>query len=135
MAFTKALVLNIFVAFFFLPGYVQAANSAESSGSKAATTLTDLIVEDTFSVQLVSGFLYSPVIENGSRPNLNYLQTKLRFIWMLHPEATTKKIGLEGNFDFIFELTTSIILKGPGNVITGVTGLLRYDFAPCPTSV
>jgi hypothetical protein len=130
MAFTKALVLNLALTLLLLPGHVQAANSNKDTSSKNATAITKLLVHDSFSLQLVSGFLYSPVIENGHRPELDYLQSNLRFIWMLDPEATTDKIGLGGNFDLIFEVTTSIILKGAGNVISGVTGLLRYDFAP-----
>lgn len=129
MARIKALLFCLSFVLLFLPGYIEAANTPKESEPKVSTTLTDLIVKDSLSVQAVSGFLYSPVIENGGRPNVHYVQSNLRMIWMLDPESTSKKIGLRGNFDFVFELTTLFIVKGPGNVITGVTGLLRYDFA------
>ena len=130
MIWRKALFLNLTAALIFLSGLAPFASGADSQSAEQATTLADLILKDRFSMQLISGVLYSPVIEKSSRPHLNYWQTNLRFIWMLDPEKTAQKIGLKGNFDFIFELTSSLIFEGPGNVITGVTGILRYDFVP-----
>jgi lipid A 3-O-deacylase len=127
MIWRKALFLNLTVAFILLSGLDPAAG-ADKPGHGQTTTLVDLILKDRFSMQLISGVLYSPIIENGSRPDFNYWQSNLRFIWVLDPEKTARKIGLKGNFDFIFELTSSFIFDGPGNVITGVTGILRYDF-------
>jgi len=127
MIWRKALFLNLTVAFIFLSGLAPAGGAEKQSDAKV-TTLVDLILKDRFSMQVISGVLFSPVIEDGPRPDFNYWQTNLRFIWMLDPEKTARKVGLKGNFDFIFELTSSLIFDGPGNVITGVTGILRYDF-------
>jgi opacity protein-like surface antigen len=108
--------------------HAHSGGGADKESDKQAGTLVDLMLKDRFSMQLISGILYSPVIEDGPRADFDYWQTNLRFIWMLDPEKTARKIGLKGNFDFIFELTSSFIYDGPGNVIAGVTGILRYDF-------
>jgi hypothetical protein len=76
---------------------------------------------------MVSGALFSPVIKTGSRPDLHYIQTNLRLIWGLDPDLTSQKLDWKGNFDAIFELTHSWIFEGAGNVISGMTGLVRYN--------
>jgi opacity protein-like surface antigen len=129
MVFRNAKLFLFIVALIHLPGLAQAASGLEMNEADQSATLMDLVVRDKFSMQLVSGVLYSPVLENGSRPDFNYFQTNLRFVWMLNPSIAIERMSLGGNFDFVFELTTSIIFNGPGNVITGVSGLLRYDFA------
>ena len=114
----KALLLTLFLA--SLP--VQAfAQGTTPSG------LTDYVLKDEFSVQVVAGALFSPAIEPGPRPELHYIQTNIRFIWGLDPDPTVRKLGWNGSFDCVFELTHSSIFEGAGNFISGVTGLFRYD--------
>ncbi len=116
----KALLMTLFLA--ALPAQAFAQGSPRSA-------LVDYILKDQFSVQLVSGALFSPVIRPEARPDLHYIQTNIRLIWGLDPDLTARKLGLKGNLDVMFELTHSFIFEGAGDVISGVTGLLRYNLS------
>jgi hypothetical protein len=118
-ALFRALLLTLFLASLPVQAFAQAS---------PPTALVDYILKDQFSAQVVSGVLFSPVIKREGRADLDYAQTNLRLIWGLDPELTVRKLGWKGSFDLIFELTHSFVMDGAGNFISGVTGLLRYNF-------
>ena len=88
---------------------------------------TGIYTEGRMSLQLVSGALFSLTGLPEGSPALNYAQTNVRLGWML---ASPEPGGgvFRGNWEGLVEITNSIVFKGPGNYIGGVTGLLRYNF-------
>ena len=119
--FLSAFLLALSLVSGPLQGFAQVSPSS---------AFMDYVFRDRVSVQAVAGALFSPVIKPESRPDLNYIQTNLRFIWGVNPDLTVRKPGWKGSLDCILELTNSWIFEGPGNLISGVTGLLRYNFYP-----
>jgi hypothetical protein len=79
------------------------------------------------SFQLVSGALVSLTGLPEDSPVFNYAQTNLRLVWMLYTPRPQGGL-LRGNWEALTEISNSIIFKGFGNYIGGVTGLLRYNF-------
>ncbi|HDZ89918.1 MAG TPA: acyloxyacyl hydrolase [Deltaproteobacteria bacterium] len=79
------------------------------------------------SVQLASGALFSLTGFPEGSPTLNYAQANLRFGWMLTSPGPGKS-ALRGNWEGIAEITNSIIFKGPGSYMGGITLLFRYNF-------
>ncbi len=84
-------------------------------------------VKDRLSVQMVSGVVSSPTCIASRTPVMNYWQTNIRFAWMFS-ELKKPRSFLRGNFEALLEITNSVIYKGPGNYIGGLTGLVRYNF-------
>jgi len=88
---------------------------------------TGIYTEGRVSLQLVSGALFSIRGFPEGSPALNYSQTNLRLGWMLFSPGPGRS-ALRGNWEALVEISNSIIFKGPGNYIGGITGLLRYNF-------
>jgi lipid A 3-O-deacylase len=89
--------------------------------------ISAIYTEDRISFQIVSGVLFSPFALASRTPVLDYAQTNLRIGWMLNNPKQSESI-LRGNVEAIVELSNSIIYKGFGNYMVGVTGLIRYNF-------
>ncbi len=83
--------------------------------------------QGNMSLQLVSGALFSLTGLPEDSPVFNYAQTNLRLGWMLYTPRPQEGL-LRGNWEALIEISNSIIFKGSGNYIGGVTGLLRYNF-------
>jgi hypothetical protein len=79
-----------------------------------------------FSIQAIAGAVYSPFLINKDRTTVNYVQTDVRFGWMLN--TPTGASMLRGNFQALAEISNSFVTKGPGNYISGVTAVFRYNF-------
>ena len=117
---------SIFFCFVILSGgccYAWADQTSEKTPQSAIGTHT----KGRISLQLVSGALFSLTGLPEGSPVLNYAQTNLRLGWMLTNPGPQRDF-LRGNWEGLFEITNSIIFKGFGNYIGGVTGLLRYNF-------
>lgn len=117
---------SIFFCFVILSGgccYAWADQTSETTPQSAIGTHT----KGRISFQLVSGALFSLTGLPEGSPVLNYAQTNLRLGWMLTRPGPQRDF-LRGNWEGLFEITNSIIFKGFGNYIGGVTGLLRYNF-------
>jgi lipid A 3-O-deacylase len=100
---------------------------AEQAVEKAAQSGVDLYTEGRLSLQLVSGALFSLRGLPEDSPVFNYAQTNLRLGWMLGTPGPQKD-PLRGNWEGLVEISNSIIFKGFGNYIGGITALLRYNF-------
>jgi opacity protein-like surface antigen len=72
------------------------------------------------SMQVMTGYVISPVIEPSDRPDLNYVMTNVRFEWMRFAKS----------FRMLAEATYSNTTTGPSGYLIGGTLLLRYDFEP-----
>ncbi len=71
-----------------------------------------------FSTQLLTGYIVSPVIKPGQRPDLNYLMIDGRFEWLrLNPHISS-----------YLEATYSETKRGPKGYMAGFTLLGRYKF-------
>lgn len=125
--FITMLMVSIVLLFLPLHSFAQSDRQTGEENKREPNALSDIIVKDKFSFQTIAGVLCSPVYKISSRPVINYAMADLRFIWGLNPELTVRKLSLDGNIDFIFELTHSFIFKGAGNIISGVTCLFRYN--------
>ena len=88
-----------------------------------------IYTRDRMSLQLVSGAIFSPTIFATRTMVMDYAQTNLRLGWMINGPG---RVGFlpRGNFEAILEMTNSIIYKGPGNYMGGLTALIRYNFVP-----
>jgi len=114
----------VFVAV-FLGWYCLARADQESANDPGPTG--GIYTEGRMSLELVSGALFSLTGLPEGSPVLNYAQTNLRLGWMLATPGPGASV-LRGNWEGLVEVSNSIIFKGPGSYIGGVTGLLRYNF-------
>ena len=96
-----------------LPGQVEAAGDYNESRC--------------FSLQFLSGLLYSPVIENSHRYTFNYSLTALRLSYILTGMKHEDSL-LRGNLELLSEAVYSSVTKGAGDFMAGMTFLLRYNF-------
>jgi lipid A 3-O-deacylase len=100
---------------------------AEQDAGTASPSENDRFTRGRFSMQLVSGALFSLRNLPEDSPDLDYAQTNLRFGWMLQTPGPRQDF-LRGNWEGLVEMSNSIIFNGFGNYIGGITGLLRYNF-------
>lgn len=77
--------------------------------------------------QFVTGIICSPVAIASRSPVMDYAQTNLRLGRVISNIKFDKSI-LRGNWEFLFEITNSVIYKGFGNYMGGFTALFRYNF-------
>lgn len=98
-----------------------------SNSKREAIAQSEIYTEDRISFQIVSGLLFSPFALASRTPVLDYAQTNLRIGWILNSPKQSESI-LRGNVEAIVGLSNSIIYKGFGNYIVGITGLIRYNF-------
>ena len=118
--------ISLFVSFAIFFCCFSFARADETSAIDSEPT-SDIYNEGRISLQLVSGALFSIRGFPVDSPDINYAQTNVRVGWMLATPGTGRSV-LRGNWEGLVELSNSIIFKGPGNYIGGVTGLLRYNF-------
>jgi len=121
----KTLSLLCAVVVVSLPCYAEADDVSNSK--REAIAQSEIFTEDRISFQIVSGVLFSPFALASRTPVLDYAQTNLRIGWMLNNPKQSESI-LRGNVEAIVELSNSIIYKGFGNYIGGITALIRYNF-------
>ena len=80
------------------------------------------------SLQFMAGVLFAHrYLIQTQRREIDYVQTNLRFGWMLNTPSEEAWI-LRGNFEALFEATYSKITEGFGNYMYGITALIRYNF-------
>ena len=79
------------------------------------------------SIQCISGIQFSPVFFHKDLPTFNYARTSIRLGWMLNDPGAKKSL-FRGNWEAVFELSSSAIFKGSGDYIMGIAALLRYNF-------
>jgi lipid A 3-O-deacylase len=103
--------------------------AADDVSNVTHTPTPEVYTEDRISLQLVSGAIFSPTIFASRTPVMDYAQTNLRLGWMINGPG---RVGFlpRGNLEAILELTNSIIYKGPGNYMGGLTALIRYNIVP-----
>ena len=118
--------ISFFLCFVIFSGCFCYARADQTSAIDPEPT-TGIYTEGRISLQLVSGALFSITGFPEGSPDLNYAQTNLRLGWMLASPGPGQSV-LRGNWEGLVEISNSIIFKGPGNYIGGVTGLLRYNF-------
>jgi hypothetical protein len=102
---------------------------AYASSSVSPASFSGVYVKDRLSMQLVSGAVFSPTIIASRTPVMDYAQTNLRLGWMLYSPSRQGFLP-RGNLEAIMEVTNSIVYKGPGNYIGGVTAMIRYNIVP-----
>ena len=118
--------ISFLICFVILSGCFCYARADQASAVDPEPT-TGIYTEGRMSLQLVSGALFSLTGFPEGSPDLNYAQTNVRLGWMLASPGPGRSV-LRGNWEGLVEISNSIIFKGPGNYIGGVTGLLRYNF-------
>ena len=69
----RTLLKTLLLSLFLDTGPLQALSHASPS-----LAITDCAVEETFFIQVVSGAIFSPVIEPESGPDVQYIQTNVR---------------------------------------------------------
>lgn len=118
--------ISFFLCFVIFSGCFCYARADETSAIDPEPTGA-IYTKGRISLQLVSGALFSITGFSEGSPALNYAQTNLRLGWMLASPGPGQS-ALRGNWEGLVEISNSIIFKGPGNYIGGITGLLRYNF-------
>ncbi|MCF8143102.1 MAG: acyloxyacyl hydrolase [Deltaproteobacteria bacterium] len=116
----------LFFCFAILLGWSSSA-WAEPVPETAAHSENDVYAKGRLSLQLVSGALFSLTNVPDGTPVFNYAQTNLR-LGVMFTDPGPQDCFLRGNWEGIFEVTNSIIFKGFGNYMGGVTALVRYNF-------
>jgi hypothetical protein len=109
--------------FIFTLGIPTLALSSEEFPARP----TELSIKDRFSLQLVTGSLFSTKLFNGHEHTLDYWQTNLRLGCALNQPGPANSI-FRGNFEVLLEVTGSYIYEGSGDYMAGITALLRYNF-------
>jgi lipid A 3-O-deacylase len=117
------LVFFCFAIFLAGPPYAKANQTDEA----LTRPEVDLYAKGRVSLQLVSGALFSLTNLPGDSPVFNYAQTNLRLGWMLTNPGPQEDF-FRGNWEGLVEVSNSIIFKGFGNYIGGITVLFRYNF-------
>jgi hypothetical protein len=116
-------ILLLSVLFFTTSSFAETKDSRETQQAE----LQDLFYKEQRTFQLVSGAIFSPVAIASRSPVMDYAQTNLRFgriITGIHHDGTI----FRGNWEFIFEITNSVIYKGFGHYMGGLTAIFRYNF-------
>lgn len=122
-----------------LPVSATSANSSTPSANLALLSdqPTDLaskiFVEDRITIEFMSGAMFSPTGIGPTVPVFNYQQNNIRLGWMLDSPNSWGPCAdldspLRGNFEALFEVTGSYIWYSYGTFMTGITGLVRYNF-------
>ena len=103
---------------------VTVAGGAMAAGSRPDSA--DRYTEDRLSLQVMTGPLVSSSALGPAIPDFDYWQTNVRLGWMLSsPDG--KGGALDGNLEFLAELTGSLVYEGFGDYIAGVAGIIRYN--------
>lgn len=110
-----------------IPLFFPCSAPAGETSEDKPRSFTDTYTKGRLSLQLVSGVLNSLTKLPEESPVFGYAQTNLRLGWMISSPSPSNSFW-RGNWELIGELTNSIIYKGFGNYIGGVTALLRYNF-------
>jgi hypothetical protein len=102
---------------------------ADDASNATHNPTPEVYTKDRISIQLVSGAIFSPTLFAPRTKVMDYAQTNLRLGWMINSPG---RVGFlpRGNLEAILELTNSIIYKGPGNYMGGLTALIRYNIVP-----
>jgi hypothetical protein len=91
-----------------------------------------LFVEDRITLEYMAGVMFSPCGLGPHEPVFNYQQNNIRLGWMLvspdDKENPFRDTPFRGNFEGIFEVTGSYIWETFGTYMTGITGIVRYNF-------
>jgi len=87
---------------------------------------SDRYFED-ISFNLISGVLFSPTFIAARTHVLDYSPINVRLRWMLHSPFRSQSL-LKGNIEAILSFSNSVIYKGTGHSMQGITGLIRYNF-------
>ena len=122
------LVLVVVLGLACCPALVQAGEDELGDDLPQLATSDLLYRKGRISLQFMAGVLYAHrYFLHTHRQDIRYVQTNLRFGWMLNTPSEKEWI-LRGNFEALFEATYSKITEGFGNHMYGVTALIRYNF-------
>jgi len=119
-------IISLFFCLAIFFGWSSDAK-AEEAAETAPQSEVSPYAKGRLSLQLVSGALFSLTNLPEDSPVFNYAQTNLRLGWMLSDPAPQDGF-FRGNWEGLVEVSNSIIFKGFGNYIGGITVLFRYNF-------
>ncbi len=108
-----------------VPCYADDGNTAALDSE--ATIPSAIYRDGRTSLQCVSGVLFSPWDFVSRTEVMDYAQTNIRIGRMLNSPSNADSF-LRGNLEALLELTNSIIYKGAGTYMGGITALIRYNF-------
>ena len=122
------LVLLALIGFVCRPALAHALEDDLDGDLPELVTSDRLYRKGRISFQFMTGILFAHrYLLQTQRQNIDYVQTNLRFGWMLNTPSKEVWI-LRGNFEALFEATYSKITEGFGNYLCGLTALIRYNF-------
>lgn len=126
--------MNRFRSMCFLAIFVVAmsapvsAGAADPSGKPAhGKAVSEIYTKGQRTIQIVSGVLFTPSDQDKGISSFDYSQTNIRLGFMRNSPRDTNS-WFRGNTEVILELSNSIVFKGPGEYLGGITGLVRYNF-------
>lgn len=138
---TAVLLVLLLTCFSFANGgdlsvpYTDAKTAPIKSegGSETEDLTTRLFREDRITLEFMAGAMFSPCGLGPSVPVYNYQQDNIRLGWMLDsPDSwgpcADRDNPLRGNFETLLEVTGSYVWESFGTYMTGITGLVRYNF-------
>lgn len=121
----RVCLTTIFIAVMTAP---VSALAVDRSGSPMhENAISELYTKGRKTLQIVSGALFTPSGQEHGISSFDYAQTNIRLGFMRN-SPRDKTTWYRGNIEVLLELSNSIVFKGPGNYIGGITGLVRYNF-------
>jgi len=107
--------------------------NTKPNDSEPSDLASRIFIEDRISLEFMAGAMFSPCGLGPTVPVYNYQQNNLRLGWMLDsPDKWGPCAGLDnplrGTFETLLEVTGSYVWESFGTYMTGITGLVRYNF-------
>lgn len=101
--------------------------------SESGDLTSRLFREDRITLEFMAGAMFSPCGLGPTVPVYNYQQNNIRLGWMVDSPDSWGPCAesgnpLRGNFEALFEVTGSYVWESFGTYMTGITGLVRYNF-------
>ena len=116
------------LAVLLIAGMVMGGEPAPGYAVPSRSFAEDIFQHGASELALTSGALFSPLVNNGKRPVIDFTITELQYGYML---GSAKGTGwLRGNWEVLGEGFGGAVFTSNGSYIAGMTGLLRYNFVP-----
>jgi len=122
--------MKITWAFFGLFGLITLNALAGSQETNSIETAPGPFARGTWELEGGAGEFCSFSTSSAKRPTVNYQLEDIRFGWMYDSPRHDEWLGgrLRGNSEFLLELASGPVTKGPGSYLAGGSLLWRYNF-------
>lgn len=114
----------LFVCFLF---FVTLTLPFISLAAESVRDPSPLLQDDTVSLQVLSGPVFSTSTIGPDTPDCDFWQTNVRMGWILSSPSGDGSL-LDGDWEFLLEASNAFVFEGFGDYFFGLSGLIRYNF-------